>query len=265
MILDYKISKTWEPVVNNRLIEILGITYVEKIKKSAEKILYRDSDWEACDLFVEIASREQIRKSIMEALESNIIEVIAYHACRPTRIKDYYEKGIMPLSPEYAQKQFREYFSPFASQEDITKAIESVPLETRDNVTHVVLDDRKFVTSCGHYLIYGGEYQNCLAIHLPGSSERTRDILKKFGKATVFVCRLPFSYVTDLEYLASYMLADHFFRLAHNREDVYGIDYTITIDNTIPPESIIRHYFPEKIKDPYKHQAVWNDITMTYE
>ena len=114
-------------------------------------------------------------------------------------------------------------------------------------------------------MIYGGEYQNCLAIRLPGTSEHTRDKLKQFGNATIFVCRLPFSYVTDLEYLASSMIADHCFRIAHNREDVCEIDYTITLEETISPDAIVRHYCPTRIKDPYKGYAVWNDIKMEYE
>lgn len=163
------------------------------------------------------------------------------------------------------QQQFRENFSLYASHEDIDTAITAVSIETRDGVVHAVLDDRDFEETCGHYLIYGGEYQNCLVLHLPGASERMRDILKKIGKATVFVCRLPFSEVTGLERLVPFMMADHFFRIAHNRNEVNTIDYTITRKSTIPPDSILRHYNPIRIKDPYNNFAVWNDEIMEYE
>mgnify|MGYP001806745808 CR=1 FL=1 len=265
MILDYKNAETWDSVISAKLTEVLGSSYPERIKENSEKILYRDCDWEGCDLFIKTASRELIRASIVDALKISFKEVLAYHACRPTRIDDYYEKGIMPLSPESAQKQFREYFSSHASEEEIKQAIKSVRLDTRDYVTHVVLDDRGFIDTCGHYLIYGGEYQNCLTINLPGASEHTRDILKQFGKATVFICCLSFALVAELECLASSMIADHFFRLAHKRESVWDIDYTITIEDTIPPEAIVGHYCPEKIKDPYKNNAIWNEISMNYE
>lgn len=265
MILDYKIAKSWDAVINKRLTEILGISYPETLKRNSDKIIYRDSDTEACNLFIEIASREQIRKEIGNELASSFDEVITYHACRPIRVEDYYENGIKPLSPKDAQKQFCEYFSPYASQDDIDKAIEAVDLDTRDEVVHVVLDDRDFLITCGHYLIYGSEYQNCLAINLPGDTENMRDILKMFGKATIFVCRLPFTYITDLVYLASSMIADHCYRIAHNREDVCEIDYTITLDETIPPNAIIRHYCPERIKDPFKSYTVWNEMIMDYE
>lgn len=265
MILDYKIAATWDLIINKKLIEVLGVSYPERIKKNAGMIPYRDSDFEACNLFIELANRERIREVVIEELSRNFDEVIAYHACRPSRIDDYYEKGIVPLSPIDAQNQFRDYFRPYASQEDIEKAIAAIPLDTRDGVVHIVIDDRDFVDTCGHYLIYGGEYLHCLAIHLPGATEHTRDILKQFGNATVFVCRLPFSYLTDLEYLASTLIADHCYRIARNRDDVCKIDYTITIEETIPPDAIVSHYCPTRIKDPHKCYAVWNDITMNYE
>lgn len=262
MKLDYKSASTWDSIVAGRLTDVLGQSYSERIKENAESIIYRDSDSEACNLFIDCAGKEQIRKNVIEGLASNFNEVIVYHACRPEKIEDYYQFGIKPLCPEEVQKQFRKNFSPYATQEEINKAIESLPLDTRDGVVHVVLDDREL---SGHYLIYGGEYQNCLSIHLPGASETTRDILKNLGKATVFVCRIPFSFVDDIEYLASSMIADHCFRIAHNREDVCEIDYTITIDGTISPNNIIGHYCPEKIEDPYKHGRVWNDALMAYE
>jgi hypothetical protein len=265
MILDYKKAKSWDSVVSNKLVEILGDSYPYRIKENAESIICRYSDSEACSLFIEHASREEIRDTVIEGLVSNFDEVITYHACRPARVDDFYEKGLKPLTPVEIQQQFREYFSQYASQEEITKAIESVSLITRNGVVHVVLDDRHFIETCGHYLIYGSEYQNCLTISLPGASEYTRDILKTIGKATVFVCRLPFAYIDDLEYLASSMISDHCFRIAHNHLEVCEIDYTITIDDTIQPKNIIKHYCPEKIKDPYKHFSVWNDRLMAYE
>ena len=265
MILDLKDATIWDPIVSKALMSILGNSYPDTLNKNAEKVPYRDSDSEACSLFFEHTSRESVREAVKKEIVLNFKEVLAYHACRPSRVDDYYENGIVPLSPIEAQRKFREYFSAYVSNEDIDKAIASVPFVTRDSVVHAVLDDRDLVDGCGHYLIYGAEYQNCLAIHLPGASQSTRDILKRIGKATIFVCRLPFSTVTDLEYLVPLMMADHFFRMAHKRHDVNIIDYTVTLEEAIPPDAIIRHYCPIRIKDPYKYRAVWDDENMEYE
>jgi len=265
MIFDLKDATIWDPIVCNVMKNALGNFYHSKLKKNVKKIPYRDSDTEALELFLGVASREILKEEIKKEICQNFKETFAYHACRPIRVDDYYENGIVPLSPLEVQKQFRDYFSAYVSHKDIDAAIAAVPLDTRERVVHVVLDDRDFIDGCGHYLIYGGEYQNCLAIHLPGASERTRDMLKKIGKATVFVCRLPFSTVTDFDYLIPLMMADHFFRVAHERVDVNSVDYTITLKEPIPPSAIVKHYCPIKIKDPYKNQFIWNDETMKYE
>ncbi|MCE5276353.1 MAG: hypothetical protein LLG43_14610 [Deltaproteobacteria bacterium] len=265
MIFDLKDATVWDPVIGEGLRTILGNSYFNILKKNADKIRYRDSDSEACNLFCERASREKIRAEVIKVISHHFKEVMVYHACRPKQVYDYYEKGIIPLSPIQVQKQFRDNFSTYVSNEDIDAAIAAVSLDTRDGVVHVVLDDRAFVDSSGHYLIYGSEYQICLSINLPGAPQRMRDILKSFGKATVFVCRLPFSTVTDLEYLVPRMMADHFFRIAHNCDEVSTIDYTVSLSEAISPNAIIRHFCPIRIKDPYKYYAVWNDETMEYE
>lgn len=265
MIFDLKDATIWDPIVGKGIRTILGNSYSDILKKNSGKIRYRDSDSEACNLFSEHASRARILEEVTKEINNHFKEVLSYHACRPKRVDDYYENGILPLSPIETQKQFRNYFSAYVSHKDIDTAIAAVSLDTIEGVVHAALDDRIFVDSCGHYLIYGSEYQNSLSIHLPGASEHTRDILKKIGKATVFVCRLPFSTVTDLEYLVPFMIADHFFRIAHNRNEVNIIDYTITLNEAIPPDAIVRHYCPIRIKDSFKNRAVWNDEIMEYE
>lgn len=265
MILDLKNATSWDTIVDKGLEIILGHSYSDTVKKNAEKVQYRDSETEACNLFAEQTSRERLIEAVTNEISNNFNEVLVYHACRTNRVNDYYKNGIVPLSPIEAQEQFRDCFSDHVSQDDIDTAIAAVSLKTRDEVVHAVLDGRVFIDSSGHYLIYGGEYQNSLSINLPGASELTRDILKGIGKATVFVCRLPFSTVTNLESLASFMMSDYFFRIAHNRNEVNVIDYTVTLKETISPDAIVRHYCPIRIRDPYKQYAVWNDETMEYE
>lgn len=266
MNFDLKAPSTWDQVVSRGLLSVLGPTYLDKVANNAEKIKYRDSEDEGCNLFLDIAPRRQVIARVIKELTSSFTHVFTYHACRPTDISSYYSKGILPLSLAKAQKQFREMFRQYASEEAIETAIAEASTETRDGVVHVVLDDRIFTEDCGHYLIYGGEYQNCLAINLPGASENTRDLLKKSGRATVFVCLLPFSKLKkDLKHLVPLLLADHFFRVAHGRKDVDIIDYTLFMKRKIAPHIIVKHYSPVRIRDPFKHHIVWNDETMEYE
>lgn len=264
-ILDWKDATSWDPVVKKGLTKCLGKSYAKTLKTNAGSIEYVDCEDDGCALFSGYASKDCQIACVIEELAQYFDEAFVYHACRTNEPAKYYEKGILPLSLIEAQTQFRERFKSFASPADIDTAITAVSTETIDRVTHAIIDDRCFLQSSGHYLIYGSEYQQALVVHLPGANEYTRDILKKFGRATIFVCRLLFSEITNPEHLAARMMADHFFRIAHHIQEVSIIDYTVTLRRQIPPLSIVRHYCPSRIQDPFKGLVMWNDERNTYE
>ncbi len=264
MILNLKDESSWEGIVRNILNKILEPSYVRIVAENADEIKYQDNEEEACNLFAHKISRKKLTKGVMREVSRNFTDVIAYHACRVDQVATYYENGIIPLSPIDTQSTFRNQFKSYASQEEIEKAIAEVSTKTRAGVTHVVLDDRVFYKFSGHYLIYGSEYFQCLAVRLPGDEQTLRDMLKENGRATVFVCKLPFSLISNLERLVQFMLADHFFRIAHTSDEVGIFDYTITITGHIKREFIIDDYRPTKILDPFC-DCVWNDERMNYE
>ncbi len=265
-ILDWKDATTWDAVVSKGLKKCIGRSYAETLKTNAKSIVYVDCEDDGCALFTAHASIDSQIACVIEEIERHFDEIFVYHACRTNEPTRYYEKGIIPLSLIEAQTLFRERFKSFASPTDIDNAITAVSTETIDGVTHAIIDDRCFLESGGgHYLIYGSEYQQALVVCLPGANEYTRDILKKFGRATIFICRLPFSEIYDLERLASRMLADHFYRVAHNIHEVSILDYTVTLRRMIPASSIVRHYYPTRILDPCKGFVIWNEEHNKYE
>jgi len=264
MILDWKEATTWDAIVKKGLTKCLGKFYAKTLKTNADSIAYVDCVDDGCALFSRAGRDAQIA-CVIEELKRCFDEIFVYHACRTNEPTSYYEKGILPLSLIGSQMQFRDRFKSYVSPVDIDTAITAVSTETINDATHAIIDDRCFLQSSGHYLIYGSEYQQSLVVHLPGANEYTRDILKKFGRATIFVCCLPFSEIYALEHLASRMLADHFYRLAHNIQDVSIIDYSVTLRRKISPLSIVRHYCPARIPDPCKGFAIWNDEQNKYE
>jgi hypothetical protein len=265
MIFEYKNAKNWDPILYSALASILGDSYIDKIKKNSSTIKYNDSDDEGCDLFSDLASREQINNVVKKIISHNFNKLKVYHACRADNVDSYYKNGLIPLTPIKAQEVFRDCCCSFASQEDIDTAINAVTVGNREGRVHVCLDDRVFFERSGQYLIYGSEYICCLAFHLPQHSEKAHGILRSKGKATVLICHLPFSVIVEyLDRLLSIMIADHFFRIANSRRDVHIIDFAIDFSQ-IQPENIIDRYFPVRIKDPYKPFAIWNDELMKYE
>lgn len=265
-IFDWKDLTTWDALVKKGLTKCIGKSYAKTLKANAKSIEYVDSEDDGCALFSSYASRDSQIACVIEAVERHFDEILVYHACRTNEPSRYYEKGIVPLSLIEAQTLFRERFKSYVRPADIDTAITSVSTDTIDGVTHAIIDDRCFLESGGgHYLIYGSEYQQALVVCLPGSNEYRRDILKKFGRATIFICRLPFSEIYALEHFVSRMLADHFYRVAHNIQEVSTFDYTVTLRRKISPSSIVRHYNPTRILDPCKGFVIWNEEQYIYE
>ena len=270
MLLDWKKRESWENVITSALSENLGKDYAEIIKANAKKIQCRDDHEDVCDLFANKTNSDDIIKSVIKQLKDSITTVQAYHACRTKDVDSYYQNGLIPLNLRNIQKLFLEIFCKpggVFSREEAETAILAVSTETIENVTHIMLDDRFFIERCGHYLIYGSEYLNCLSVYLPGGGEHTRDVLKNLGRATVFTCQVPFVWIkaSGLLSLASRMIAEHAYCLAHNKADVIRLNLTITVSGKIPPEMICSHHHPERICDPYKQRRIWNDTKLFYE
>ncbi|KKR02896.1 MAG: hypothetical protein UT30_C0045G0003 [Candidatus Uhrbacteria bacterium GW2011_GWF2_39_13] len=270
MLIDWKNRISWEGLITSALSKNIGNDYAQIIRDNAENIQYRDDDEGTCNLFAGKRSRSDIIDSVSKELKKFVTNIQAYHACRTENVETYYKNGLLPLNPENIQDLFHKIFCEpegLFSLEEIKCAISVVSIKTRENVTHVALDDRFLIRRCGHYLIYGSEYLNCLSVHLPRGGEHTRDILKNFGNATIFSCQVPFSWIEtdELFELASCMIAEHAYSLAHNKTDVSNLDFAITVQGKIPPERICSHYHPEQIRDPYKQCRIWNDKKQSYE
>ncbi|QYY34933.1 hypothetical protein [Ruficoccus sp. ZRK36] len=235
------------------------------LKRAKRKIVYRDCDLESLKVLKCSNIRELIIAELVNDLEDCFNEVVVYHACRTDDVDSYYKKGVVPLSLVQAQDKLRAVFSDVASESDFIKAIEKIKTTYREGYVYASLDPRHIQANCGHYLIYGSEYLGCLSTNLPRSIlKEPRDRLKETGKAAFIKCIVSIHILSDLECLASAMIADHCYRIAHEREDVHPIRYCIATKSCIPSDCVIGHIFPAKIWDPYK-QRCWDDVNLKYD
>lgn len=114
------------------------------------------------------------------------------------------------------------------------------------------------IEMCGHYLLYGGEYLIALAVHL-GDGRDYKRMLLQIGRPTLFVCDVP------LELMGGHMVRE----FAGNAlefifEDLLEADYDppahrgagFCIRRPLPPEHIVGHYHPTRIKDPYRGRLI---------
>jgi hypothetical protein len=266
-IIDWKNRDSWENIIISACNKILGTEYIDIIENNADKIICPDDYEEVCNLFSSLKNEEEILNFLINELKNSITHIQAYHACRPQNIESYYKNGIIPLSSIDIQLYFRKFLLDAdikISSNAIEFAISKVSIGDIEGITHLILDDRTLISRCGHYLIYGSEYLNTLVINLPQIGEYARNELKKFGKATIFVCKISIIHLSNWKELAQRMLAEHAYAIVHGRTNVHKLSHTIFMKERVPPENICYHYHPKLIKDPYKNKT-WNDEENRYE
>lgn len=114
----------------------------------------------------------------------------AYHACRPLNIQLYQDKGLYPFSRKSALADAIQRLEGGRVSED--KIIEQFNIlwkksDARENPkVWLALEEAELLGYSCHYLIYGSEFLNALAMHLG-----CRDRLKSIGQPTIVVCDIP--------------------------------------------------------------------------
>jgi len=135
----------------------------------------------------------------------------------------------------------------------------------REGYVYFGLDDRFLIDHCGHYLIEGSEYLQGLASFIERETGgELKSELRRYGKPTIFEVRIPLSAIqeSELKELAFDLLHTWAYNLAHNSSHSYKLDFGIELDQGLPPDHIIGHYYPGEIPDPsngYKIYCFQND------
>lgn len=251
----WKNFSDWSSKFKELSYGLLSEEFIAKIKPNAEKI-YNDDCGPLEELIMVDEDNIINYEKFIEGFKKSYTHILTYHACRPIDIKSYYINGLQKISFESLQNRFREiYLSktfPEVSETDIIDAILSLSESYSRNELYVTLDDREFISYCGHYLIYGSEYLSCLALGLkPESNYDYRSHLRTIGIPTIYKIKLPINMVhdDDLRCLYNDGIRHWIYNYLHNRLQSSSIDFTFLITDKIPPEYVIDHWHPKKIRD----------------
>jgi len=163
----------------------------------------------------------------------------AYHACRPLEISDYLKSGIKPINYDLALKDVKErIISAQITEEKVVLILNDEWADFEDIHKRVWLQMNKecLLTRAGHYLIYGSEFTNTVAMRLG-----CRDKLKKVGIPTIFYCNIP------LEDISCGTVQD--IEQCCNRGDIDDIAFSV---KAVAPKHIVGYEHPKKaIPDPF--------------
>jgi hypothetical protein len=226
---------------------------LEQCRKRHSEFRYVDDECLACKFCSEFTNAEELVASIQHKFESTYSCIRMFHCCRPTAIDSYYRDGIKVLDIEYANKLFKSFLTSIPELSSITDdhlqhAFNDMgsPADRHGHV-YFGLDDRFLIKHCPHYLQYGSEYFQALAIRIDKiAGTDTKGYLRLNGKPTVFVADIPTSDINlnDMQTLASAMLTTCLYNHAHGTDVTYEMDFGISLRADLAPSRIIEHFHP---------------------
>ena len=168
---------------------------------------------------------------------SNYTHIRAYHACRAEDEQIFRVQGLKPYSKKDAleiaiRKLEHEYVSKKAIETEFNTLWES----NTPTKVWLMLETTDFLSTSTHYLIYGSEFLNALAMRLG-----CRDRLKGIGKPIIVECIVP---IADI---SSCWLSD----LEQDIKNKNTENRSIAV-STVAPENIIEIHYPTGyVRDPY--------------
>jgi hypothetical protein len=190
-------------------------------------------------------------------LTAHYCHLRAFHGCSPTDVSSYYERGIVPLDPQAAVDSVKSVLLsgqyPELTDKQIDEAIARHRLYDSDKRVYFGLDDRFLIGHCGHYLLYGSEYRVGIAAELSARIGRDyRRCFKGLGTPTMLVCDIPWRMISEEIHrsLCRTLLAETFRNLLDPSYAPGVIDFGFSIGGVLPPEYIVSHNSPDKIRDP---------------
>lgn len=166
----------------------------------------------------------------------------AYHACRPLNIQDYLINGIQTIDKAQALREaLLRIKSDYVDKEKIEQEFSKQwrDFDGMHKRVWMAVNKEVLLTVAGHYLIYGSEFINALAMELG-----CRSSLKNAGIPTIFHCDIP------LEDISSSTVAEIETLITSG----YIHDITIAV-NEVSSQDIVDYEHPKEVPDPYCYNA----------
>lgn len=239
---------SWECTIYHLLESVLRDTFqrngvmvelIDFLKKERPEVkLDADASWLDDYIYTLYNGTPYIAKSLAYKILDRRMYLRAYHACRPTDIKSYYENGIIPLNEKYIRDYFNQKDYPDIIEEKLASAIKYIDDGTRFDKIYFVINPEIICKRNSHYLKKGSESLSFIAY-------RCNVRLKK-GRPTFFVCNVPVLSIPTplLEELSAVMLNIMFRHILEQEVNWAELNRAFYIDKQLAKENIVNHFYP---------------------
>lgn len=254
--LDYS---SWQPVVWDCLADVVDDGVKQAFLNEPPEYLTCDSLAWLDDIILSECDIEVDSKTLLaDRLIKRFKAFRAAHGARPEDVASYYRDGFVPLSPTSFHDRARDIFLsgefPELSEQHLQRAIKEVGTDQREGCVWFAGNEKMLVEECGHYMLYGSEYLTGLAAWLGTKQPDYRQVLKRFGVPTVFVCDVPLSYISPsvINSISGKALEMVFLELqgSDEFEEIPHFEASFCLRQGLPPEHIVGHYHPTGVRDP---------------
>lgn len=171
---------------------------------------------------------------------ANYTHIRAYHACRAESIQTYKDNGLQAFNKETAlDEAIRKLIGGRVTEVMVKEQFDTMWKDSDTNQllkVWLMLEKSELLGNACHYLIYGSEFLNALAMHLG-----CRDKLKDIDRPTIIACDVPLKDISEI------WLRD----LEKDIEDGSASMRSISV-YSVAPQNLVWHIFPTaEVRDPY--------------
>lgn len=210
---------------------------------------------------------DDIAEKVAREIRTSVPRVRAYHATRAHDMESFYSRGLLPSSTESLTEMATELFSEVGvTRDEVERAVEDRNLDDEDSTLFLSVDDRDYLTDCGHYLIYGSEFLGGIAARLHALyGPAPKELLRQRGHATVFQCTIQTNSIQfqELVALVRCMLREWFQSICFEFSESRPLDFTFVLHSSVPPNQLERHYHPVEIVDPLEQMRLHREQSTT--
>lgn len=250
--IDWKQPTTWVSYIDVWLTPYLNEHRIEKLKgMGRQNLCIDDPAWLEEILQSAISDQiEEITDDLAVDIEAAFIR--SFHGCRVKDATSFHEEGIRLNDPSVLADQVRaivneepELKIDKARVESLLSKFDSWDRDT--NRLYLSVDERGLIDDAGHYLLYGSEWIQCV---LGWGAHR---VMRKRGVPTIIDVRLPLrtqSRQTRNE-LASKILHEWTRLTVDHESEVWKIDFSFILRDSIPASWVISHHHPTYVNDPF--------------
>jgi hypothetical protein len=244
------VRKLLEPEVDDQVVRAF-------LARPPKYVVGDDLSW-LDDIVERVRGYEvDMKSNLTMRLHDRYDAIRGYHGARPLDVATYYERGLTLLEADAARRRATEIFLsgrfPDLDAATLEKAITDVGFKYREGRLYFETGREFLEEHCGHYLLYGSEFLCGVAAHLPPPRD-WRQVLKEFGRPTVFACDVPLDYM-GFNWVADFagQAIETLFERLLDPDYVYpppGRGAGIEVRRPLPADHIVAHYHPTRIPDP---------------